>query len=183
MLRNVTVCACLLLVCLGVGCMSTEGRKPNDLAARLARLGPQVEPREAKLIADTACAASLELAKEYRVVPPAGLQNMLVNLGIKDRGLCYHWAEDLEARLRALQITSLELHRAVARRATRREHNALVVTAKGGQFGNGIVLDAWRYCGSLYWADVSKDRYPWVPDVYSSKAPVEAGAPVPQTAQ
>jgi hypothetical protein len=176
MRRSITILALLLLVGFGAGCVTSGVRQPADLAARLAGLGPQVEAGETKLLAETACAASLDLARQYRVVRPAGLQNILVNLGIKDRGLCYHWAEDLEARLRALPISTLELHRAVARRATRREHNALVVTAKGGRFECGIVLDAWRDCGRLYWVEVSRDKYPWVPDVSGPTVPAPQAA-------
>jgi hypothetical protein len=34
-----------------------------------------------------------------------------------------------------------------------------VVTAKGQPFEEGIVLDAWRRSGKLYWALVKKDKY------------------------
>jgi hypothetical protein len=37
------------------------------------------------------------------------------------------------------------------------ENNALVVTARGQRFEDGIVLDAWRRAGRLWWSPVMKD--------------------------
>jgi hypothetical protein len=78
--------------------------------------------------------------------------------------LCWHWADDLEARLAALNPQTLELHRAVARLGRSGEHSAVVVTARGQDFDQGIVLDAWRHGGKLHWALVKDDRffYPWI---------------------
>jgi len=38
-----------------------------------------------------------------------------------------------------------------------------VVTAKGQPFEQGIVLDAWRYQGRLFWSPLRKDpeHYEW----------------------
>jgi len=43
------------------------------------------------------------------------------------------------------------------------EHNCVVVTAPGQGFKDGLVLDAWRNAGTLRWARVKLDHYPWVP--------------------
>jgi hypothetical protein len=43
------------------------------------------------------------------------------------------------------------------------EHNAVVVTAKGQPFSEGIVLDAWRDSSDLFFTKVEEDReYFWV---------------------
>src|SRR5213082_3373030 len=43
------------------------------------------------------------------------------------------------------------------------EHNVIVVTAKGQPFGEGILLDLWRYSGTLVWTHVGMDPdYRWM---------------------
>lgn len=153
----------VLLVCL-LGCASLRpgGSSATDLGERLRGLSASVAPSEAVLAAETAHSYSAELAKEYRVVHPAIFHNVLVNLGLRKRGLCFQWADDLSAKLASLQLHTLQLHRGVARLDTRREHSSVVLTACGQPFEEGIVLDAWRHSGRLYWGGVKQDHYPWV---------------------
>lgn len=152
---------CLLLL---AGCATPRqsGASPQELAERLHGLGPSVDRREAALTAETACAYSLELAKQYRVVRPAIWHNMLVNVGLKQRGLCFQWADDLSAKLESLHLRTLKVRRGVARLETRREHSSVVLTAPGQAFDQGIVLDAWRHSGNLYWCHIKDDKYPWI---------------------
>lgn len=135
--------------------------KPAALARDLQALGPDVDAWEARALAEMAWAGSVELAGQYRATRPAWFHNMLVNAGFRPRGLCYHWANDLADRLAALPLQTLEIHYAVARPATPREHNALVVTRRGTPFSEGLVLDAWRRSGELTWMPVPADHYPW----------------------
>ncbi len=146
------------------GCASTGHREngPADLAGKLRGLGPSVDRHEAALTAETACAYSLELARQYRVVRPALFHNVLVNIGVRQRGLCFQWADDLSAKLQTIHLRTLEIRRGVARLNTRREHSSVVLTAPGQPFEQGIVLDAWRRSGRLYWSDVQEDKYPWI---------------------
>lgn len=155
------LCLCLVLL---AGCASPgrPGQPPSDLEVRLRGLSPTVAPAEARLTAETACAYSLQLAKEYRVVRPAIFHNVLVNLGIRKRGLCFQWADDLSAKLQTLHLETLEIRRGVARLDTRREHSSVVLTAVNQPFEQGIVLDAWRHSGRLVWAGVKTDKYPWM---------------------
>ena len=118
-------------------------------------------PPEATLAAETACSYSLELARQYHAVRPAIWGNVLVNFGLRKRGLCYQWADDLSAKLESLHLRTLKVRRGVARLETRREHSSVVLTAPGQAFDRGIVLDAWRHSGRLFWCPVKEDRYPW----------------------
>lgn len=152
-----------LVVAFVTGCVTPQNGGPASLAAGFQKLGPKVDPTEAGLLAERAFSASQELAREYAVVRPAVLHNCLVNVGLKRRGLCYHWSEDLRARLLLIDVRTLELHRGVARMATYREHNAVVVTAAGAPFSSGIVLDPWKDGGRLQWTDVSAAKRPWEP--------------------
>jgi hypothetical protein len=116
------------------------------------------------LLAEAALRQSRALAIEYGMTHPPQLHNVLVNLGLKRRGLCWHWTEDLLDRLAALPLESYELHWGTAYRGRLfREHNTVVVTARGRAFETGVVLDPWRESGELYWGLVREDRYPWEP--------------------
>jgi hypothetical protein len=133
-----------------------------SLQAELAALNRQANLPEARQVAETAIMYSYQLADEYRVVRPAVLHNVLIRVGLKDRGLCYHWAEDLLKQLDALDLKTYQLHWGVAHRGSElREHNSVVITASGQAFERGMVLDPWRNSGDLYWSRVKTDRYPW----------------------
>ena len=136
--------------------------KIKHLEQELIGLSATIDKAEARILAETAVRESAVLAEEYQLVRPAVAHNLLVVFGIRDRGLCYHWTEDLMKRLQALDLESVQLHWGVAYRGSElREHNCVVVTAREQSFFKGIVLDPWRNSGNLYWAVVSKDSYPW----------------------
>jgi hypothetical protein len=85
-------------------------------------------------------------------------------MGFRDRGLCFHWTEDLMKRLLALDLKTYQLHWGVAHKGSElREHNSVIVTARDQPFEEGLVLDPWRNAGDLYWRAVRQDSYPWVP--------------------
>ena len=164
----------LALAFLFSGCTAARRSLPADEAAisskvavlqgRLAGLAPLPDPVEARRAAETAVTFSLRLADAYRVVPPARWHNLLIQMGIRERGLCFHWTEDLMKRLQELGLSSLDLHWGVAHRGSDlREHNSVVITAAGQPFETGLVLDPWRQSGDLFWARVDRDVYPWVP--------------------
>jgi hypothetical protein len=136
--------------------------RAHVLGGRIAALGPKVRREEAQRLAECAYATAAELRGEYEVIGPPLFNNFLINVGIRKRGLCYQWSEDLLGQLDALGAMTLELHWAEARAGSVRENNCIVVTAKGQPFQEGIVLDCWRHAGHLFWAPVAADHYPWV---------------------
>ena len=136
--------------------------KIRQLEQELIGLSTTIIKTEARILAETAIHESAVLAEEYQLIRPAVAHNLLVVFGIRERGLCYHWTQDLMKKLQTLDLKSLQLHWGVAYRGSElREHNCVVVTAKGQNFFKGIVLDPWRNSGNLFWAQVAKDRYPW----------------------
>ncbi|MEJ5357615.1 MAG: hypothetical protein WHT06_02975 [Desulfobacterales bacterium] len=148
----------------GDGRGDSEEARVAELASALRALGPGVDREEAGRAARAAIAASRRLAAAYRVSPPARWHNLLVQLGARERGLCYHWTEDLMQEMQALGLRTLEMHWGVAHRGSDlREHNSVVVTAAGRPFAEGLVLDPWRESGRLVWVRVREDRYPWEP--------------------
>jgi hypothetical protein len=138
--------------------------KVASLQDSLKGLGRDTDSAEAYRLAETAVIYSLRLAEDYRVSPPAHWHNLLIQMGFRDRGLCFHWTEDLMKRLQALSLTTYQLHWGVAHKGSNlREHNSVVVTALNQPFVKGLVLDPWRNSGDLYWAVVGQDSYPWQP--------------------
>jgi hypothetical protein len=130
----------------------------NDLAA----LNGRTNIVEARQVAESAIQYSSHLAEKYELVRPAALHNVLVRIGLKDRGLCHHWTVDLMKQLELLELKSYQLYWGVAHRGSElREHNSVVVAARGQRFEEGIVLDPWRNSGKLYWTLVKNDHYPW----------------------
>ena len=153
-----------MLIALLAGCATSAGKKNSDpapLARGLRDLGPAVDPVEAARAADAAINYPLQLARAYHAVSPAIFNNVLVNLGVHPRGLCFQWADDLTIKLMTLHLRTLEIHRGVARLGTAHEHSCVVLTAPGQAFDRGIALDAWRHSGRLVWASVKADKYPW----------------------
>lgn len=138
--------------------------KVAALQGCLKGLGKDTDNAEAGRLAETAVTYSLRLAEDYRVSPPARWHNLLIQMGFRDRGLCFHWTEDLMKRLQTLGLTTYELHWGVAHKGSDlREHNSVVITALNQPFEEGLVLDPWRNSGDLYWAVVGRDSYPWRP--------------------
>lgn len=144
----------------------------NDpvLRGRIAALSPNVDPEEAGRVAEIAYNIGRELKKEWKVVWPPGLQNFLVNTGRRKGGLCFQFAERLLLRLSEQKWETLEFHWAESFERTASEHNVIVVTAKGQDFYQGIILDNWRYGGRLVWGPVLEDpHYRW----HENKAQVQ----------
>ena len=128
---------------------------------QLAKLSRRVDPNEAKLLAECAYATVARLRQEYRMFGTPIFNNFLVYHGLKKRGYCYQWTEDLLLALDALKHRTLELHWGEAHAGTWMENNCLVVTAKGQPFDRGMILDCWRHFGHLRWNLVpsDEDRY------------------------
>jgi len=74
-----------------------EQRQAKIVALKneLLHLGSSVDVYEAYDLAKSSVNYSYFLAQKYRAIDSPWLQNTLVNLGLKERGLCHEWAEDL----------------------------------------------------------------------------------------
>src|SRR5205809_1688778 len=135
--------------------------KAEALANQLAALSPRVDQKEAKLLAECAYATVSELRRQYHMFGTPIFNNFLVYHGLRKRGYCYQWTEDLLATLDALKLKTFELHWGESYAGTWRENNCVVVTAKGQPFDRGMILDCWRHFGQLRWNLVlsDEDRY------------------------
>ena len=131
--------------------------KAEKLADELTSLSPRVNRDEAKLLADCAFATVTKLRREYRMFGTPIFNNFLIYHGLRKRGYCYQWSEDLLIAIDALRLKSLELHWGEYDPNTWRENNCIVVTAKGQPFKQGIMLECWRHLGHLYFGPVASD--------------------------
>ncbi|UWR44834.1 hypothetical protein [Phaeobacter inhibens] len=168
-MKSIVVSLLLIATALVTGCTPHSGGKPDEVSQlrhAIETLSPDVDPAEAARAAQIAYSHATALAKEYQVITSPILHNTLVNSGVRQRGLCYHYAEDMQARLQREDFQSLTILRAIAepRNSFRIEHSSAVIAPKGADIYGGIVLDPWRYGGNLYWSATSKDpRYDWEP--------------------
>lgn len=146
----------------------------TDLTATVSALGAEVAAEEAARLARVSYEYTAQLKREYQITDPPLVHNTKVNMGIKPRGLCKDWADDLEARLKLENFQSLQLHRAIANSENpfRIEHSTVIVSRRGDSMYQGVVLDPWRNGGELFWAPFQEDtHYQWLPrqEVFARK--------------
>lgn len=138
-------------------------KKMIALQKALQSLSPEVSEEESRAFSHAAVLYPHYLAQHYKLVSPPKLHNFLITVGLKERGYCYHWAGDLMRYLEKQKFKSFDLYRAVVEQGNFGEHNAVVVTAKGQAFSEGIILDAWRDSSDLFFEKVREDReYIWI---------------------
>ena len=140
-----------------------EASEIQRLERTILKMRGDVDPEEAARAASVAFSHTRELALQYEITDPPLIHNTKVNLGLRPRGLCWHWAEDMEKRLDAEGFETLEMHRAIAEgRGVRIDHSTAIISSKGDVYTKGVVLDPWRTGGELFFAPVAEDtRYFW----------------------
>jgi len=182
-INNIKFFILLLWLPLFSGCSLTPLTTPTQielsqnidrLTKMIENLGTTVDKQEAQNLAKSAILKSRELVKEYDLVSPPLWHNTLVNIGIKKRGLCYQWAEDLLKYLHTKNYKSLTLHYVGANIGGYFEHNAVAISERGMRFDNSILLDAWRDSGNLFFIELKNDKkYKWKSreDIYEMMFP------------
>ncbi len=136
--------------------------KIEKLNLQVESLSNTIDKKEAQSFAYDAIKYSKQLAKEYKVITPALVHNTLINMNIKKRGLCYHYANDLLKYLKQKDFKSFKFIKVIANRGEYFEHTSIALTTKNIKFEDSIILDAWRDTGDLYFSKVKDDkRYKW----------------------
>lgn len=181
----------LMMVVLLYGCSTitapidlppdAEKQRIADLGDAIIALGDDIDADEARRAARIAIEYSQQLAIEYDITGSPIYHNFLVNIGARSRGLCIDWTSDLKARLQQERFRTLDLHWAIANYRTTfsLEHSTVVVSSPGASLQQGLVLDAWRNSGDLYWSPTLEDRgYVWEPqaEIHALKRSREADA-------
>lgn len=162
------ICLAILILSVASCSHSSTFTSSDDNLERLnvaiLSLSNSISPEEATQTSELLLSATSELAQEYKMVSPAKYHNMLVKLGLRKRGLCCHWAEDLHRRLRTINPRSIKFDWVVARHGSQlREHNSVVVYPANSTWQQGLVFDPWRKAGQPYWILIERDKYPWHP--------------------
>ena len=137
--------------------------KVDELSHLLASLDRDIPPSEARQLSAEIFSKTQELTEVFELTSPPQFHNFLVTIGIRDKGLCYHWSDTLYLHLSKKKYDAFEFHLMGANIGQYfREHNALVVVAKGGEIKEGIIIDPWRESGELYFSKVADDpEYQW----------------------
>jgi hypothetical protein len=169
-----TVCFLALAFTLPQGCATRspqvelpptiEQQRIADLSFAIRSLSADIDPAEARRAAQIAITYSQQLAQQYEITDSPLMHNFLVNIGVKERGLCVDWTSDLLVRLQQERFYSLKLHWGIANYETafRIEHSTVIISARGNSLDQGLVLDPWRYSGYLFWAPTLHDpTYSW----------------------
>ena len=108
---------CFLLVLAACGSYGPQKVEANEVArlhAGLMALDASIDPEEAVRAARIAFSYTRVLAQEYGITDPPLIHNTKVNMGLRPRGLCWHWAEDMENRLVSENFQSFDVLRAIA---------------------------------------------------------------------
>jgi len=170
-LRNLAQLAAMLLFLSACGTPTpnpevTGSDAVKRLEAGLMAMGPDIDPEEAARAAEIAYSYTRVLAEEYEIVDPPLVHNTKVNMGLKPRGLCWHWAEDMQKRFEAEDFQTLDVLRAIATAPFRIDHSTVLLSPDGGDLSNAMVIDPWRFGGQLYWGMAPEDdRYAWRPQL------------------
>ena len=137
----------------------------QELSFALQALGSDVDPEEADRAARISYEYARELAIRWDVRDHPLVHNTKVNSGRKERGLCFQYADAIEARLRQEDFQTLDFHRGIANGSNLLiDHSVLFLSAPGDTMFEGIVIDGWRDAGRLFWSPTLEDkRYTWVP--------------------
>ena len=153
--------------CFLAGCVVTEPSvsktKITQLSTLLQSLDKSIPQDEAMHLSQDIFHETQKLTKEFELTSPPLFHNSLVNIGIREKGLCYHWSDALYAHFSQKKYSHFEFHLVGANIGEYfLEHNALVVVRKGGSIKNGILIDPWRDSGKIYFSRVVEDKkYQW----------------------
>jgi len=149
------------------GCVVTappvSQTKIAQLSKLLQSLDQNIPSREAMHLSQDIFHETQKLTKEFELTYPPLFHNSLVNIGIREKGLCYHWSDALYAYFLQKEYPHFEFHLVGANIGEYfSEHNALVIMEKNGSIKNGILIDPWRDSGKLYFSRVVEDKkYQW----------------------
>ncbi len=164
--RDLGYLAVWLVASLLIGCsvkpLHSSHAQLDHLTQTLHQLDPTIPHQEADRLARDLYRSTAKLVTLYRLTRPPLWHNLLVNVGIKEKGLCYHFSDTLFVHLQRGDYPHFAFHLAVANKGDYfGEHNALLIAAKGKPITKGLIVDAWRHSGRLYVVPFAKDRYRW----------------------
>lgn len=114
---------------------------------------------EATRIALTLFSKTKQLKKQFRMSSIPTWQNIQIDLKMKSRGECHHWARDLLEFLKPIDRQYFSITWAESRPKTQHEHNVAIVFPVGQEFTDGLLFDPWRTGGKPFWRAPLKDKH------------------------
>ena len=147
-------------------CSHTPNYNTNSLGAEalteaIQSISKSINIYEAEAVSSVLISSTKELAVEYKMASPPRYHNLLVQLKLRDRGLCCHWAQDLLERVIDLEPQTLDVDWLVTKHGQLLEHNSIVIFAVNSSWQQGLVYDPWRKSGNPYWTPVKDDSFKW----------------------
>ncbi len=141
----------------------TSEYQVKALAGELRALHEGIPAEEAERLSREIFLESARLRKKFKPVSEPHFNNFLINIGMKDQGLCYQWSDALYVHFKKRTYPHFDFHLLVSDQGEYfLEHNVLVVVAKGGNVMDGVIIDPWRESGSVYFIKVKDDYgYEW----------------------
>jgi len=151
-----------------VGCAVTPQQASRSQIDRLSTLLHSVDRHvpyeESTRLSRDIFHKTQQLTKEFDLTSPPLWHNFLVNIGLRKKGLCFHWSDTLYLHLKKQHYGHYAFHLVGANIGEYfLEHNALVIIPKGGKIQNGVIIDPWRNSGKLYFSKIKEDKkYRWI---------------------
>ncbi len=97
-----------------VGCAvtppSVSQTKVTELSLLLQSLDSSIPKSEAMRLSQDIFHETQKLTKEFEMTSPPQFHNFLVTVGVREKGLCYHWSDALYVYLSGRGYTSFEFH-------------------------------------------------------------------------
>ena len=162
----------ILFLLLLVGCADTVTptiqTQIDKLAILFKSLDTTITQEEALQLSQDLFIETKRLSKEFELTSPPYWHNFLVNVGVREKGLCYHWSDALYVYVSKRDYSSFSFHLMGANIGEYWfEHNVLMVVGKESKIQKniiqeGIIIDPWRNSGKLYFSKVKDDTdYVW----------------------
>jgi len=151
-----------------LGCTVKPVQAPKNeveqLSSKLQALQSGISYKKSRLLAQDIFKQTQRLTKKFELTSPPLWHNFLVNIGIREKGLCYHWSDALYVHLEQKNYEHFSFYLIGANIGKYfSEHNALLIVSKGARsIKGGVVIDPWRESGKLYFTTVENDKeYTW----------------------
>ena len=150
-----------LVACTGTPKVSQN--RVTELAQLLQTLDSNISFEAARSLSGEIFQQTDQLRVQFNPVSEPHINNFLVNIGLKEKGLCYEWSDPLYLYFKRKTYPYFSFHLLVSNRGKYfQEHNVLAVSAKEGNVEESVIIDPWREPRTLYFLKVKDDReYAW----------------------
>lgn len=146
-----------------MGCTKQPILEKQDefLSQKLISLDKSINKKRASEISYKILKASKDIKDEFQPISYPWINNTLVNLGIKQKGLCWEWRDEFYNHLEG-KIEPFDMQKVVANKGMLNEHNAIVLISKSSNIQNSILIDLWRFSGTPHIVTAKDDdSYIW----------------------